>query len=316
MAGKISTAAQMSVSPPAGTTYPAQLAVMRPAWWRGLLAIVLIVVGLVVLGLTMQILGAMLNDSLGLLEAGEVGFTPLSHLSGLLGVALVIPWSMLVHRWVFGASVRSLLSVVGHLRIQVLGRALIFLTPVYAILLAFVTLDRSTTSWSRLDLILLIAITLIFAPLQSAAEEFAFRGVVFQAAASWGRSRRARLVVGGAVSAVVFAAVHGATDAWLIQYYLALGISWAIITWRTGGLETSIIAHAVNNTIAFIYLIALHDDFLASFDRSAGSTGPIMLLPTVVTFAVAGVVWFATRRHGPAVVQTAVTTTAVTEIAS
>lgn len=290
---------------PAGLEYQQVVAATRPAWWRGVLAIVLILIGLFGIGIIMQTIGAIVNDALGLLKAGEVGFTPISHLSGLVGVALLIPWSMLVQRWVYGVSMRSLFSVVGRLRMDVIGRALLILAPIYAVLLIFVTLDRATGTWSRVDLLLMVAITIVVAPLQSAAEEFGFRGVVFRAAASWGRGPVMRLIIGIVVSAIAFAAVHGAGDPWLIQYYLALGVSWAVITWRTGGLEVSIVAHAVNNTIAFIYLIALHDDFGASFDRSVGSTGPVMLLPTVVTLSVGAVVYVITGRRGPAVTRSA-----------
>ncbi|MEV0082932.1 CPBP family intramembrane glutamic endopeptidase [Saccharopolyspora sp. NPDC050642] len=95
--------------------------------------------------------------------------------------------------------------------------------------------------------------------------------------------------------------IHAAADPWLNLYYFTLGASLAVITWRTGGIETAVVIHAVNNTLWFLFLIAQHGDFFAGADRSAGSSSAIMLVPSALAVTVAAVVWFATRRNGPAV---------------
>ena len=54
-------------------------------------------------------------------------------------------------------------------------------------------------SWSVVDLLVMFAVTIVIVPLQSAGEEYGYRGLVFRVAASWGRGPRSALVLGVAV---------------------------------------------------------------------------------------------------------------------
>lgn len=286
---------------PAGLEYQQVVAATRPAWWRGLVAIFLIVAGLFAFTIPLQILGAVLNTSLGLVDpSAPPTFTPLTHLSSLVGVVLLIPWSMLVQRWLFGVRAASLHSVTSRFRFAVFGKAIVFVLPLYALLTGFMTLSGGpTTTWAVPSLVAALVISVLFGPLQGGAEEYGFRGVIFRAAASWGAGPRSQLVVGIAVSAVVFAAIHGSTDIWLNTYYVIFAASMAVITWRTGGLETAVVIHGVNNTLTFMFMIAQHADFFGT-DRSAGTGSLIMLAPSALAAGIATVVWIRTRRSGPA----------------
>ncbi|MEV0082933.1 hypothetical protein [Saccharopolyspora sp. NPDC050642] len=173
---------------PAGLEYQQVVAATNPAWWRGVIAILLIIAGLFVLAVPVQILGALLNTSLGLVDpSAPPAFTPITHLTNLVGVALLIPWSMLVHRWLLGVRPRSLHSVTSNFRFDVFGRPMFFLLPVYAIYMGVMSLGGAkTTTWALTGIVAAIVVTILFAPLQAAAEEYGFRGVVFRAAAGWG----------------------------------------------------------------------------------------------------------------------------------
>jgi membrane protease YdiL (CAAX protease family) len=92
-----------------------------------------------------------------------------------------------------------------------------------------------------------------------------------------------------------FSALEGQ---WLNLYYLTLGLTFGLITWPTGGLETSSVIHAANNTLAYPLMIVTHADALAGSDRSAGTGSIVMLVPCVLLGAVT--VWARTRRIGPA----------------
>ncbi|WP_165968368.1 hypothetical protein [Saccharopolyspora elongata] len=67
------------------------------------------------------------------------------------------------------------------------------------------------------------------------------------------------------------------------------------------GVDDVYAAATVITLALFLFLIAQHGDFFAGADRSAGSSSAIMLVPSALAVMVAAVVWFATRRNGPAV---------------
>jgi hypothetical protein len=145
----------------------------------------------------------------------------------------------------------------------------------------------------------LLATTFLLTPLQAAGEEYGFRGLVFRVAAGWGRGPRTALVLGVLVSSVIFAVIHLSTDPWLNLWYLVFGISTAVVTWRTGGIEIAVVLHAGYNTIAFLVAVAVRND-LGQIDRSAGAANASVLVSCVVVAAVAAVVWYRTRHSGPA----------------
>lgn len=156
------------------------------------------------------------------------------------------------------------------------------------------------TVWSSTDVMWLVATTLLLTPLQGAGEEYGLRGLVFRVAGSWGRGPRAALVLGVLVSSVIFAVIHLSTDPWLNLWYLVFAVSTAIVTWRTGGIEIAVVLHAGYNTIAFVVAVALRNDLGQLSDRAAGAATPATLVPCAIVAAVAALVWFRTRRSGPA----------------
>jgi membrane protease YdiL (CAAX protease family) len=227
--------------------------------------------------------------------------TPLLNASGLLAMALLIPWSMLIQRWLYGVRGASLHSVLAHFRSGPFTRALLVIGPIWVVYMTVFSFFSPYVEgeWSTTDLFLSFGIVLLLVPLQSAGEEYGFRGLVFRVAASWSRGPRAALAIGVTVSSLVFMAAHFAADPWLNLYYFTFGATLALITWRTGGLETAIVIHAVNNTLAFLIVVITRSDLAAGFDRSVGAGSAIMLVPCALLIAVTAVVWLRSRRTGP-----------------
>lgn len=89
-------------------------------------------------------------------------------------------------------------------------------------------------------------------PLQAAGEEFLFRGYLLQAAGAVGKSPWLAV----AVSALVFAALHGSQNAPLFTDRLGFGLMAGALVVLTGGLEAAVAAHVVNNVFAFGYAAA------------------------------------------------------------
>ena len=289
---------------PEGVPYHRVLAGEKRGVWRGILAIVLLVVGMLLFSTVLSFLAVAVDMLTGRTDptSGEFELTPLLNASGLLAMALLTPWSMLVQRWLYGVRGASLHSVLAHFRSGPFTRSLLVIGPIWVVYMtafSFVT-PYEEGVWSTTDLFLSFGIIMLLVPLQAAGEEYGFRGLIFRVAGSWSRGPRAALAIGVTVSSLVFMAAHFAADPWLNLYYFTFGATLALITWRTGGLEVAIVVHAVNNTLAFLISVLTHSDLAAGFDRSVGTGSAIMLVPCVLLVAVTAVVWWRTRRTGPA----------------
>jgi membrane protease YdiL (CAAX protease family) len=272
--------------------------------WRGILAIALVVGGMFVFGISIGVGAAYIDQLFGRTSPtfGGTDYTPLFHAGNLLPIALLIPWSMCVQRWVYGVPGPSLHSVASRFRLDVFGRAFLMIGPIWLLvsLISVTTLPEGSVDWSPVDLLAVLTISLLLTPLQSAGEEYGYRGLVLRAAASWARGPRTSLVLGVAVSTVVFTVVHFGTDVWFNVWCATIGVTLAIITWRTGGIETAVVIHALNNTISFLLVTALHTDPNALLQRSAGDTTPALLIPSALLVVITAVVWWRTRQTGPA----------------
>ncbi|SHL02376.1 CAAX protease self-immunity [Pseudonocardia thermophila] len=289
---------------PVGVPYHRVLADGERRIGRGIAALALLLGGLLGFAGALGALGAAIDAALGRtsIVTGGTEFTPVLQASTLLPVALLLPWSMLIQRWLYGVRGASLHSVAYRFRFDVFGRALFVVGPIWVVYItALVLLSPSgQAAWAVADLLAMFVVVLLLTPLQAAAEEYGFRGLAFRVAASWGRGPRTALALGVGVSSLLFALVHFSTDPWLNLYYLTFGVSLALITWRTGGVETAVVIHAVNNTLLFLLALVLHADLTDAFDRSAGAGSIGMLVPCAVLAATTAVVWLRTRGRGPA----------------
>jgi membrane protease YdiL (CAAX protease family) len=265
---------------------------------RGLLTIVLLLVGFVAFSVVFIEAAKVIDrEVLGRDES----FTPLRHVAGSLSLALLIPYSMLLQRVLYGVSPGSLHSVTGRFRFDVLGRTLLVLGPLVLVAVGIsATQGGTTTSWTQADLIVMFLSGLIVSPLAAAGEEYGFRGLMFRVVGGWARSARAGLVVGVVVTTVLFSLMHGTLDPYLLTSYLVLFGSMAIVTWRTGGLEVAIVLHSVYN-LALLLATTLHLDIGGELDNRATAVGtPVSLVPSGAIIIATAVVWLMTRTSGPA----------------
>lgn len=299
-------------SVPPGVEYHRVLAGEERRIGRGVLAIVLLAAGLVVLPTVIGLAIARFEGSTPPVLRGT-DYSPLYHAGSMLSLALLAPWSMLIQRWLYGVPGASLHSTTSRFRFDLLGRSLLVLGPPWLALVVLGSLvaPGAESPWSQTDLILMILATLLLTPLQTAGEEYGVRGLLLRVVGSWTRGARAGLVAGVLVTSVLFTAVHGATDVYIIVWYLVLGTGLALITWRTGGLEIAIVLHAVLNTATLVVAVALRVDLGSALqDRSAGTGSPYLLVMAAAAVVITAVVWWSTRRTGPALTPAAAGTTA------
>ncbi|WP_306216095.1 CPBP family intramembrane glutamic endopeptidase [Actinoplanes sp. RD1] len=271
---------------------------------RGVLAIVLLLAGLVIFPTVIGRAAALIDQQAGRTPPilGGTDYTPLSHAASMVSLGLLMPWSMLIQRWLYRVPGASLHSVTSSFRFGLLGRSLLVLGPAWLVVNTLGALEPVAESpWSQRDLIAFFLVTMLLTPLQSAGEEYGVRGLIFRVVGSWTRTSRAGLVAGVLVTSVLFTAVHGATDPYIIVWYLVLWAGLAVITWRTGGLEIAVMLHAVLNTFTFILAASLRVDLGgATQDRSAGAGSPYQLIPALTVVVITAVVWWCTRKPGPA----------------
>ena len=232
------------------------------AWWRPLLGWllfgVLYVVAGIVLFLVVLVTGVV--PDLALSDLTDVAVLLVTNLS--LIVAIPIVWLC----WVVphGMSLGWASSVLGRLRWRLFlpwtVRALATLGVAVALGLVIsvaATGAEVTGPGSSFPWMLLVVLTTT--PLQSAAEEYVFRGYLSQTIAGWIGRPRVGAVVAGIVSAALFSAAHGPPDVQTFLYRFAIGLALSAAVWLTGGLEAAIALHAVNNVVLFLLAGALGD---------------------------------------------------------
>ncbi|NHB85869.1 CPBP family intramembrane metalloprotease [Tessaracoccus sp. HDW20] len=189
----------------------------------------------------------------GLLREGGRVRLPRGPASGHLGLALLIPVSILLVRYVHGVRPRWLASVQPGLRWRYLAVALVVaLVVLNAVLwLSFAakgvpSFHAGEPGWATFAVVLLLT-----SPLQAAAEEVFFRGYLLQAIGS----ATGRQWVGVIGSALIFALLHGVQNPALFAHRLAFGLIAGALVAFTGGIEAGIAAHIVNNLAAYGYAI-------------------------------------------------------------
>lgn len=288
---------------PPGVEYHRVLAGEERRLGRGVLAIALLVAGLIGGIQIFYVLGTWIE---GLVQgdgaAASQQFAPISFAATLIATALLIPWSMLLQRWLYGLPAASLHSVVSRFRFDLFGKSALTVAPLFLIALGINEYlePRGTAAWSHGDLVLFFVLAMLLVPVQAGAEEYAFRGFLARVAGSWVHGRWASLALSIVVPGVVFSVVHVAGDPWWNVFYIVFSIATGLITWRTGGVEIAVVIHAAVNTITFGYWFVLQADLAERFDRSPGSVTPALFIPMVlVLVGIAVVVMLRTRATGP-----------------
>ncbi len=232
-------------------------------WWKPL------VTGLIALGIfvgfTIVLVVLLLASTVVFPEVGPIitklittgtidNSAPVVLAFSLSSIAVILP-SVWLARLIMGPRPVGLLSsIAGRLRWRWMMRLILPVVIAYGastlfsvFLLPVLTGESiphgavSSSTW----IVVLVAVLLV--PLQATAEEFFFRGYLAQMIGGWLKHPLFAILlpvplftighqydVWGLIDVSVFAVVAG----WLV--------------WRTGGLEASIVAHIVNNTVIFV----------------------------------------------------------------
>jgi membrane protease YdiL (CAAX protease family) len=280
------------------------------AWWKPVLGVVLVVVGMVVVApalfLPILIVGVMIEggdfwasfEKAATLEA--VGPASLLYLNLTLGSAILVTW--LVMRVLHRMRPRWLTSVVPKMRWRLLGVFVaISVVALVAQLVVGLAVQALVPGESETDVtgglneftattVVLAVVVLLTTPLQAAGEEYVFRGYLMQAVGSLSNNRWVALLV----TATLFATAHGVQNFPLFFDRLMFGLiaGWLVI--RTGGLEAGIAMHVLNNFFALGYAL-LFADLSASLNVSEVGWENIPVTLTQATVYAALVLWVSRR---------------------
>ena len=294
---------------PGGLPYHLVLLGGHAGWWRFLVGVIALVVGVLALATNVwqipflvyfsasgQDVQASLQRMLDLNDPTPLG---LAWLDLVLASAIPVTW--LIVRVVHGLRPRWLASVMPRLRWRYLlacfGLALIALIATVVVSALLPAQETGTEVSGELNeftrtirdfLIVMVLLT----PLQAVGEEYAFRGYLTQAFGGLFRHPLPAVVA----PAILFALAHGGQSPPIFFDRLAFGLVAGTLVILTGGLEAGIAMHVLNNMLAFGLALAF-GDMGSSLNPTGGSwlSIPVTLTQSLVYL---GLALFVARRMG------------------
>src|SRR5690606_28949413 len=172
----------------------------------------------------------------------------------LLSIVLLLPAYVLASLLINGPKTGFVSSVAGRLRC---GWMLLFAGAAIAVGLGLSALSlllpgeagagEPTDPTSNPALWATFAVLIVLVPLQSAAEEYVFRGYLMQAIGRWLRHPAFAILL--PVPLFVLGHLYDPLGQVSVGVF-AIAAGW--LSWRTGGLEAAIALHVVNNLMAFM----------------------------------------------------------------
>jgi len=266
-------------------------------WWWGLIALVSYACAYVVMLLVVSLIIYQLQP-----EWNPDVTTPTSFLLNNLAISTdillcpLIAW--LFYRQGFGWFV----SVVGRVRWRWLFIALGVFALGYAIEMLIEVVLAGPANYGFQELTpqpytwFMIGTIILTTPLQSAAEEFQFRGLLSRLVAGIVPFRHVGLILSAVLTSLGFMTLHFADDHWLQLNYFCVGLMMWWLAYRTGGIEAPIAFHIVNNL--FSEWMMPFTDISGTFDRSEGTASWTVLIYLAFQLLLVVLVDVVARRHG------------------
>ncbi len=269
---------------------PIPVGIITLVIWAAAFLLIMVVVGLGA-GIFPSVESAM-DVLLGDSDEFDLG-DPFSFAFGMMTLILLIPALWLATRLIGAKPVGLLSSVIGRLRWGWLARCGLVGIAIYAVAyggssLYTVAQGESLTptfDFPRTVVLLILTVTLV--PLQSAAEEYVFRGYLMQAIGSWLRHPAFAILL--PVPLFVIGHTYGPLG---LTDVAVFAIAAGYLTWRTGGLEAALALHIVGNVSGFALAA------VGLVDVNATEVGvPSLLVSLLVTLTFVAVVVRLARQH-------------------
>jgi membrane protease YdiL (CAAX protease family) len=255
-------------------------------WWRPLLGLLLFGVVFLVADVVVVLLALVTRISPDLALSNLVD--PATLLVTNLTLIVAIPTVWLAWAVAHGMRPGWSSSVLARLRrrlfVPLTLRALATLGAGMALTIGLgVALDPDAVTGPVRGFGWLLLVVFLTTPLQSAAEEYVFRGYLSQAIAGWIGRPAVGAVVAALVTATLFSLAHLPPDVLTFIDRFAFGLAASAVVWLTGGLEAAIVLHAVNNVLVFVLAGALGE--AVATDDASGAGLLVVALDVLVMAA-------------------------------
>lgn len=119
----------------------------------------------------------------------------------------------------------------------------------------FVNSDNYSFQFNLMAFVPLVLVTFLFIPLQSATEEYLFRGYLAQGVGGWTKNRIMVILI----PSLFFALLHSTNPEVkehgflvMMPHYLMVGLTFGVISVLDDGIELAMGAHAINNCLSSI----------------------------------------------------------------
>ncbi|MBN9178870.1 MAG: CPBP family intramembrane metalloprotease [Microbacterium sp.] len=275
----------------------------RRGWWTPLVVgalgiafyLVLMLVVLVAIFAAASVDPTVLERMTALAQNPTIDARDPLMLALLLGtIVLMLPCYQLASLIVNGKRVGLISSAAGRLRwrwMLLCGLVALVLYGVFTlvslVLPSEITGDAAGDAAPQPLWPLSLALILLLVPLQSAAEEYVFRGYLAQAIGRWLRHPAFAILL--PVPLFVLGHLYDVLGQLSVGVF-AVAAGWLV--WRTGGLEAAIALHVVNNLSGFLLSLA------SGADPTASETGWVSFVSSFVLIGgyVAIVEWLLRRR--------------------
>jgi membrane protease YdiL (CAAX protease family) len=266
------------------------------AWWRPVAGLALLAVVYTVASVAVVLVALVtgVTPDLAFLDLVDPWVLLVTNISLILFIPAVwLAWAV-AHGMRIGWSASVLARIRPRLFLPYVRLALLTVGLGIAVSVGVGALvDAGTVSGPVRGLGWLLLVVILTTPLQSAAEEYLFRGYLSQMIAGWIRADRAGAVIAAVITGAAFSMAHAPPDflTFLDRFVFALAASATVRL--TGGLEAAIVLHAVNNVLVFS-LAGVLGDGVATTDVPDGAA---VLFVAITIVAMAGYVLLV-RRSG------------------
>lgn len=253
-------------------------------WWRPVLGILAFVGSYVVAALIVTfafLAGGLQVDLTRLDDLTDPAVLALANASLIVAIPAVwLAW--VVHTERFGWSG----SVLDRFRWRLMWRYGLLALAVFGVGILISLLVGGgigpTTGVNGREYVVLLVVVVLSTPLQSAAEEYVFRGYASQAISSWIPSRTTGAVLAAVITATLFSLAHAPGDFFTFLDRFAFGLAASTVVWLTGGLEAAIALHAANNVVIFLVVGALGGETSSDIQTGSGTAALIVGLDILV----------------------------------
>lgn len=281
----------------------------RRAWWRPIVSFLLVIGGILAASLAVIIASvayiAVSGGDFARFEEMVDDFNnPVTFGVQNLWLAALIPIAGLATWIAHGVRPGFVSSVVGRFRWGWFGWCLVVTVPLWLAYIGIaVAVDGGgfgDTAGRPSTWVALLVLTLLTTPLQSAGEEYLFRGWLMQQIGAYVKNTYAALAIAVVLSSVVFALAHTSLDPWVLIDLGSFATAAVLLTWRTGGLEAAVALHIVNNVIVLVLSIlttGLQDAFVSPDTTSDPVTTVVSVVALTIT---SSVIWWLAGRRGVA----------------